>query len=75
MDVGGTWTATVSWRAAKFAPVSVACTASVDALTLADAMMRAEKRNVFGAPLTRASESQHRRDRPATAPGALVTWS
>ena len=58
--------------AAKFAPVSLACTASVVA---DDETTRAEKRNVRGDPLTSASESQHSRPPLATAPGARTTRS
>ena len=61
--------------AAKFAPVSLACTASVDALMRDDDTIRAEKWNVRGAPLTSASVSQQSRPAPATAPGARVTRS
>jgi len=61
--------------AAKFSPVSLACTVSVDALTLDGETIRAEKRNVRGVPLASASASQHKRPTPPTAPGARVTRS
>lgn len=61
--------------ALKFAPVSLACTASAVALTLDGETMRAEKRKVRGAPLISASVPQHTRPPLATAPGAVVTRS